>query len=187
MTTTIEGRRLDFDQITINHVANEVLGATDLAVIQKEEVTFMGDLAVLDIFTRVVQRGYSRGEKIADASIRGFLLGHRVVREAAGESPLAPRPVEAAQNYYSLVMADGGRLDSDFERDFAQYAAIAGLVLGLKDRYTAAHTKLVLNLYGKEANPNRPLELIPTPKPKSERPKHRQFIGAASASVRGRR
>lgn len=185
MTTTVEGQRLYFNQEAIDNAASEILGITELSVIQKEEVTFMGDLAVRDIFTRVVQRGYSRGERIADASIRGFLLGHRVIREAAGESPLAPRPVEAAQNYYSLVMADGGRLDNDFERDFAEYTAIAGLVVGLKDRYTAAHTKLALNLYGKEANPDRPLELISAPRPK--RPSHRQFIGAASASVRARR
>lgn len=183
--TTIETPVLTFTPELAERVVGELILASDISAIRSEEVDSLTatDYEAYQVFGDVLARWLPRGEDGADAATRGFLVGRRIVRLAAGEATLPPRQVNAATGYYAFVQKYPDRLDRDFTRDYAAHPVITALVdKTIPNPITSAHAKLAFNLYGKEANPNRPLEPIP-----SARTKGRQFVGAASAGVLKRR
>jgi len=153
------GTTVEFPPELVETIWSDVRG-TDSNQFRLDELKIIENNAPIDRLRADVYEVTinQKGKEAADSYLMGYLLGHRVLRSAYGQATLPPRSPQLIAGYRKAIAVESGRLTRDFIRDYEGHEAVIDLVTNKMRMPSAQYgAKLIFALYGRLANPDRPL------------------------------
>lgn len=168
---TVSTGALGITRELVDQVYDEVL-STEFRILQREEMGFAQkhDPATFIVYGKVIGQAVELEAKAPPAMTAeragrgvGFLAAHRLLRTAANGPFTELKSSDALIAYYDSTLANPGRLEADFRRDWGQQDAVMYLVdEKLTKTDSRFGSKLLLVIHGRLANPNQPRFRMPT-------------------------
>ena len=154
---------LNFGPEVVAEALTEVSAPT-IGEVKAHELPNIQGSGIYEAWVGMVTEAANLPEIEVGQSYVGFILGTALVRLAAG-GILPVRNPAVVNHYVSRVVRTPDSLHSDFSRDYKTHPHVLGL---FQDTLKAARTqnaaKVVLNVFGDLANPDRPPFELPTPR-----------------------
>jgi hypothetical protein len=176
--------QLDFSPQVVEQALDEVKSPPTLGDLRATELPYIEGSGIYDLWINMVREAAPLDARDILAPYKGFILGTAMVRLAAGGDLPVRSPV-VVNHYAAQIERRPDRLEADFTRDYYRHLPVLDLferILTL-DRLKQ-NAKMVLNVFGDLANPERPPFEFPQPRLKQPRRSSGQSFAVRGATHR---